>query len=134
VLLGRKCSAFLLPKITRALSQFVPALVSSTTPASARPHEGFRRFHGEKRDSGKPEEPVTAAPPGAEVIPLRRPLGSDARQLSVAHAFIQFLRGFQDQRDALRRWMGQRTYRALGARKNKGPRIRKGVILDREVA
>jgi hypothetical protein len=140
VYLGRKGGDFLLPKITRALTQFVPALAPSATPSATASQDqpgrkgGFRRFKGQEGSPPEAQEAAPSPPASGELVALRRPAGPDARQLSVAHAFVHFLKTFQDQRALLQKWLGTRAYRALSASSRKGPRLRKGTIIDRDAA
>ncbi|MGZ3686787.1 MAG: hypothetical protein ACXVBW_00715 [Bdellovibrionota bacterium] len=96
------------------------AQAQSSQPAKL--EEGFQRFE--------------AAPPQLRLVkpePAQEPVSADGAPTSVAHSFIQMLNRFQEQRHALLKWIGARTYDRALKDQNPAGRFRKGSMLDGKV-
>lgn len=130
----------MLPKVSAALSKFVPPIAASSRQTAVGDEEeekrrSFQRF----KDQEKKHEPEPEPPPKPDLPPLRlveeheQPPSPETPGLSVAQHFLHLLSRFNERRGILFRWFGQQSYLAAEHQQKKSVRLRKGIMLDEKI-
>jgi hypothetical protein len=132
-----------LPRISTALSQFIGPVASSQPQDNVAPRREreprdqkslFQRFRPPKQEQpaatqAQPPAPAPV-PPGTPGGP---PPGSTAPNLSVASAFLQLFSFLRGNRDAFTHGSARSAYQTSVSRSRKGPKLRRGTMLDLKV-
>ena len=132
----------MLPKISAALVQFIPAIASSGKQVHGngnkqnKDKKEFQKFKSEPEAKKSPNisPPIEKQPETTIARTSQLPVATGPDPGSVALAFITLFSMFQKRRTALSKWFGMRSYQVAAKEQKHIVKARKGAVVDDQAA